>query len=300
MIVNSANLRTLFVGFRTEYQNGFSGVQPTWNRIATTVASSTKYNTYGWLAELPDIRKWVGDRVINSLSTSDYTLKNEDYEFTMSVDKNDLDDDNLGIFTPIVRTIGEKAAKFGDGLVWPFLNSGFTTRCYDGQPFFHTDHPVLNKQGDEVSVSNVQAGSGPAWFLLDCSNYIKPVVFQSRKPFEFQRLDADTDEVVFRTRHYLYGLHGRCNVGFSFWQLAFASKAPLTAENYAVLRTAMESQRGDYGKPLGVKAQLLVYPPTLEADARRLLVADTVAEDGVAITNIWKGTAEPVKAQWLA
>ena len=38
--------------------------------------------------------------------------------------------------------------------------------CYDGQNFFDTDHPV-GEQGSQETVSNVQTGAGPAWYLLD-------------------------------------------------------------------------------------------------------------------------------------
>lgn len=53
------------------------------------------------------------------------------------------------------------------------------------------------------------------------------------------RKDNPPDENVFYKREYIYGSDGRCNVGFGLWQLAYASKQPLTAENYEAARAAM-------------------------------------------------------------
>ena len=54
---------------------------PLAQRIATTsVPSTTGKEEYGWLGQIAGVRKWLGDRVVNSISTSGYTIKNEDYE----------------------------------------------------------------------------------------------------------------------------------------------------------------------------------------------------------------------------
>ena len=44
------------------------------------------------------MREWIGDREIQNLSASDYTIKNKDYELTVGVDRNDIEDDTLGIY----------------------------------------------------------------------------------------------------------------------------------------------------------------------------------------------------------
>jgi phage major head subunit gpT-like protein len=50
------------------------------------------------------------------------------------------------------------------------MKDGFSGLCFDGQPFFDTEHPVYPKTdgtGDPESVSNiVGTGSGKPWFLL--------------------------------------------------------------------------------------------------------------------------------------
>lgn len=297
MIINSGNLRSLYTGFSAAFQGGFSGAAPQWNRIALRAPSSTRSNEYGWMGSLPRIREWLGDRVVQNLDTHDYTIRNKSYELTIGVKRPDIEDDNIGIYTPLFTEMGRAAAVFPDELVFALLKAGFTTLCYDGQNFFDTDHPVLNEAGVATSVSNSGGGSGTGWYLLDTSRPIKPLIFQDRKAFDFVRMDAPTDEVVFTRDEYRYGVDGRCNVGFGLWQLAYGSKQTLDATAYGNARAAMMAMKGDYGRPLGVMPNLLVVPPSLEGAAREILQNERTTSGA---TNTWRGTADLMVVPWLA
>ncbi|GGG30961.1 head protein [Caldovatus sediminis] len=297
MLINSANLRTLYTGFSAAFQDGFAGVQPLYARVATTVPSATRQNEYGWLGQFPRIREWIGDRVVHGLATHDYAIKNKSWELTIAVKRDDIEDDNVGILTPLFQEMGRATAAFPDELVWPLLKAGFTTPCYDGQYFFDTDHPVLDADGNTVSVSNSGGGSGTPWFLLDVSRPLKPIIFQQRRAFEFRRMDAPTDEVVFDRAEYRYGVDGRCNVGFGFWQLAYGSRQTLDKAAYKAAREALMAMKGDHGRPLGIMPNLLVVPPALEGSALEILNAE---RDAAGATNVYRGTAELLVVPWLA
>jgi phage major head subunit gpT-like protein len=114
---------------------------------------------------------------------------------------------------------------------------GFDTKCYDGQNFFDTDHAYMNEDGTETGVSNMQAGTGTPWGRMDTSRPVKPMVFQERLPYEFQRRDGACDSTVFDLDAYRYGIRARVNAGFGLWQLVLRSKADLTATNYAQARS---------------------------------------------------------------
>lgn len=86
-------LTDIFTGFQTTFQRGFAGVTPTWSQIATRVASTTKTEKYGWIGAWPKIREWLGDRHVNELSASDYSITNRKFESTVSVDRDDVEDD---------------------------------------------------------------------------------------------------------------------------------------------------------------------------------------------------------------
>nr|WP_255569582.1 Mu-like prophage major head subunit gpT family protein [Neoroseomonas alba] len=296
--MNSANLRTLNTAFSAAYQGAFDGAPRQFERVATTVQSTTKQNEYGWLGSFPKMREWIGDRVVHGLSTHDYAIRNKRWELTIGVDKDDIEDDNVGIYTPMFQGMGRDTATFADELIWPLLANGWNTLCYDGQNFFDTDHPVGGVGGAPVtSVSNSGGGSGAAWFLLDVSRPLKPLIFQNRRAFEFRRMDAPTDEVVFDRNEYRYGVDGRCNVGFGFWQMAYGSKQTLDATNYEAARVAMGSLKSDSGKPLALTPRLLVVPPSLEGAGKEILESE---RNAAGATNKWRNTAELLMVPWLA
>lgn len=294
--ITSDRLRTLYTAFSTAFQGGLTGVSPTWNRIAMRIPSTTEANEYGWLEQLPRIREWIGDRVIHGIKASDYRLRNKPWEMTIGVDRDKIEDDNVGIFAALFQEMGRATAVFPDELVFGLAKNAFSTACYDGQFFFDSDHPVLDENGVAQSVSNTGGGSGTRWMLLDTSRPIKPFIFQERRAFDFVRMDAPTDEVVFNRKEYRYGVDGRGTAGFGLWQLAYGSRSTLNATNYAAARQAMMNMRGDYGRPLGVRPNLLVVPPSLETAAREILVNDRLASGA---TNTWQNTAELFVTEWL-
>ncbi|CAN5129961.1 Mu-like prophage major head subunit gpT family protein [soil metagenome] len=298
MLVNQASLRTLFIGFNTAFKSGLDSQAATqYGRIATTIPSTSKENDYGWLGKVPNVREWIGDRVVNSISQSGYTVKNKSYELTIGVAKEDIEDDNLGIYTPLFTELGSASGSHYDQLVFALLKAGFASFCYDKQFFFDTDHPVLDEAGAVTSVANTDGGSGTPWFLIDDSRYLKPIILQKRKAWNLVRKDDEKDDNVFDGKEFVYGTDARHNVGFGFWQFAWGSKQALDAAHYETARAALMGMKGDFGRPLGVKPRLLVVPPTLEGAANRLMTNDRLANGA---TNEWKGTAEVMVCPWLA
>ena len=299
MIINSENLAALRTGYSAAYQRGLkSSVAAMSSRVATRVPSTQKEQKYGWVGKLADVREWIGPRVVQNISESDYTIREKKWELTVGVDRDDIETDNLGHYSMLFENIGESTISKPERLVWDLLKAGFTTECYDGQYFFDTDHPVLDANGVAQSVANTDGGSGTPWFLLDVSRVIKPLIIQVRRDFgDIVAKDKVTDDNVFDLNEFVYGVDARMNVGYGFWQMAWGSKQPLDATNYAEARAAISSMKGDYGRPLGLKPNLLVVPPSLESAGLKLLNSE-LASGGE--TNEWKGTAELLVVPWLA
>lgn len=297
MKINSAALDSLRTGFKTSFQGGLGRAGSQWKRVATRVPSSTRSNTYGWLGKFPRIREWVGDRVVQNLSEHEYKITNKPFELTIGVDRDDIEDDELGIYTPMFEGMGMEVGDHPDTLVFPLLNAGFTTECYDGQYFFDTDHPVLDKDGKETMAANTDGGGGTPWFLICTNRPLLPIIYQERKPFEFVAKDNLTDDNVFDKKEFKYGVDGRSNVGFGFWQMAWGSKQTLDATHYEAARVAIMSMKGDFEKPLGLVPNLLVVPPSLEGAANGIVQSKLV---NGGETNKWAGTAEVLVSPWLA
>ena len=173
MIVNSVALQSIFKGFKTLFNEAFAGAKPLYEKVATVVPSTAKSEEYGWLGAFPRLRKWVGDRVINSLAAHGYTIKNESWEATVEVDRDDIEDDAYGVYTPMIKELGRSAATHPDEVVFGLLASGFAQPCYDGQYFFDTDHkdeegPVQSNKGTKaLSAESYSAARAQMMGLLD-------------------------------------------------------------------------------------------------------------------------------------
>ena len=300
MIINNTNIGLLTTGFNAAFSTGLGSVPPLYQNIAMQVKSSTASNTYAWLGDIPGMREWLGDRVINSLGLHGYTITNKAFEATVGVKRHDIEDDQFGVYTPVFNALGEAAARHPNELTFNLLKKGTTTACYDGQNFFDHDHPVLDEHGKERSASNIfGAGSGPAWYLMCLTRTIKPLIFQDRATAKFTYLNTDTAENVFMRNEYLYGADMRCNVGFGLWQLAVMSKEPLTSETYEAARAMLTGMTGDYGKSLAITGDTLLVPTALEGAALRVTEAELTALGGVAVSNVWAKTAKTLASPWL-
>jgi phage major head subunit gpT-like protein len=298
MQITPQALTTLAQGFNAAFTQGLRAkAQNKWQMVAMRVPSTAALNNYGWMKDIPGMREWVGQRVVNNLEAQAYQIFNKKWEHTIGVKEDDIEDDNLGIYTPMFQMQGELVANHPDLLVFGALLAGYTTLAYDGQYFFDTDHVGYNDSGAEVAYSNVQSGAGESWFLMDLgSTFMKPLILQVRRDPRFMRKDKPTDDNAFMEGTFYYGADARYNAGHGFYQLAFASKADLNETNFKAARLAMESQRRIDGSPLGVTATHLVYGPSRQSEAEALINAQLTT--GGASNTLYKAVALE-KIQWL-
>jgi phage major head subunit gpT-like protein len=140
-------IRRLHTTFLTLFRQGYGlGQGQAWlDRLVTSVPSSTSQNDYGWMASLPKMREWLGPRQIQNLLAQSYTLKNRTFESTVAVKREDIEDDNLGVYDPLVQEFGRQTALHPQDLVIELMQNGHSLTCYDGQYFFDNDHPVNPK-----------------------------------------------------------------------------------------------------------------------------------------------------------
>ncbi|MGB1763002.1 Mu-like prophage major head subunit gpT family protein [Alloalcanivorax xenomutans] len=297
MLVNKQSLDLIFKNLKTTFNRAFEQTETTWEKVAMRVPSTSSENNYKWLSNFPRMRKWIGDKTIKSLEGHGYTIVNDDWEATIEVDRNHIEDDTLGIYAPQAEMAGWSAKQMPDEIVSDLLNEAFTARCYDGQYFFDTDHPVgkgvvSNKGTVALSIATLAAAQGSygaartalrkmkddegrplnirpnvlvvppaledianalmkndrledgkpnpykgtsevvvdarltsdtAWFLLDTTKPVKPLVFQERKkPVFVSQTDMNADNVFMRKK-YMYGAEARAAGGYAFWQMAYGS-----------------------------------------------------------------------------
>jgi phage major head subunit gpT-like protein len=318
MEITAGNLTALFTGFDIIFERGFQKPPSYYERIATVVRSTSRQTTYPWLGRTTKFREWLGDRVVQALETHTYTIVNKDFEDTISISRNDIEDDTYGVYEPVIEQLGWDTKVHPDSLLFTMLknsvNNPPAVAAFDGQPFFSAAHPVgpLGAAGDvrDSTASNINtSGSGPFWFLIDASRAIRPFIFQLRREYAVTRMDTLSDEAVFSRREYRFGVDGRANTGVGLWQLAYASNMDLSNPvNYGAARSAMRSFKTDAGLPFGALTSAedtyLIVPPSLEEAARQLLnsefMAGAFASASVPTSNIWKNSANLIVSEYLA
>ncbi|HCU69237.1 MAG TPA: head protein [Desulfomicrobium sp.] len=142
MLVNKSNLELVFINLKTTFNKAFDAAPSLWQKTTMLVPSGSSQSDYGWLSRFPRMRKWIGDKVIKALEAFKYTVVNDDWEATVEVDRNDIEDDNLGIYSPMAQEAGYSSKQLPDEIDADLKNNAFANLCYDGQYFYDTDHPV--------------------------------------------------------------------------------------------------------------------------------------------------------------
>ena len=150
MLVNKANLTAVFINLKTTFNKAFDVAPSIWEQTTMKVPSGSSQNDYSWLSKFPKMRKWLGDKVIKALEVFTYTVINDDWEATVEVDRNDIEDDNLGIYGPQAQEAGFSAKQLPDEIDADLKNNAFENLCFDGQYFYDSDHDVAG-----ASVSNL-------------------------------------------------------------------------------------------------------------------------------------------------
>lgn len=275
MIINNAVLQALRTGFQTQFKAGLGRAPLVTAPFVTVVNSTTKTETYGWLSDFPIFRKWVGAKVAKAMEERAYTLVNDDYEVTIVIHKHKIEDDNLGLYGPMLEGIGQDAGMLRDRLCLDALKNGNTSLCYDGQYFFDTDH-VIN--GTTFSNNNTAATVEP-WYLMDLSKPLKPIIFQNRKsPMFVSNVSAGgNNDHLFDTGEYKFGGEARGAAGYSYWQTSYRSTATLSATNYEAAKAIMQSYTDDNGERLGIMPTHIVVGSSNLSAAQKLFEAQNLA-----------------------
>ena len=142
MVVNQQNMSSLYTSYSVKFNKAFEETPVNYDKVAMLVISDTRETTYAWMGQIPNMREWIGSREVQNLMAYSYTIKNKTFEMTIQIPVNDIEDDQYGIYAPLVSEVGLSAKKHPDSLVFELLGKGFAEKCYDGVSFFSDKHPT--------------------------------------------------------------------------------------------------------------------------------------------------------------
>lgn len=303
MEINIGTMNALTARVNTAF-NKFLTVAPAlYQEFSIIVPSTAGSNIYPRMSEIPGLREWVGERVVHELEANGFEIRNRTFEETISARREDLEDDQFHVLTPAIQQLGYNASVLPDELVFDTFQAGATKKGWDGQYYFDQEHQTYDENGKVVAYSNLQTpqgteAAGPAWYALVCDRPLKPMIYQTRRPFVITAKTSLQDGVVFSKNRFMWGVDGRCNAGLGMWQLAMKSTRPLNVDTWAAVKTAFASLRRRDGAPYGLVPTHLLVPSNLETQGKYLLNADFVptliagSTAAASTSNPYKGDAK--------
>lgn len=176
-IVNAATLIATQRSFRALFRENFDSATSFWMKHAMEIESGNAAEIYNWLGRVPAMREWIDEKQSQQLRGFDFTIKNKDFESTIEVDRNVIEDDQLGQFQPRIADLGIRAKQHPDKLLADVRKAGAATLCYDGQYFYDTDHV----EGSSGTLSNKLTGTGVTVDKVRTDLFVAKAAFRNFK-----------------------------------------------------------------------------------------------------------------------
>jgi phage major head subunit gpT-like protein len=172
MQITPTSLNYVFNQFNLLFQGAYSETAPWWDQIATRKPSVTETETYVFTSRVAQMREWVGERQMRSVGTYALQIANRDFEDSIEVDRNKIEDDQYGVFDFMFQDLGRAARKWPDTLILNVLNNGQSQLAYDGANFFDTAHPIDRYPGQLQSGLGNQRNYWASGMGLTFDNYL--------------------------------------------------------------------------------------------------------------------------------
>ena len=136
------DLVSLEKGLRVEFNKAMSGVlsgnayAQLFDAAATVVPSTNNNEKYGFLGDVPVVKEWIGDKTYGALEDYDYTITNKDWYSGIAIDRNEIEDDNLGAIPARIQTLVAALRRYQGQLIANLLVNGTTGTAYDSSAMY--------------------------------------------------------------------------------------------------------------------------------------------------------------------
>ena len=163
MIINVANMADLFRNFNARFSAGQQrgrimpgGVDPKYfvkyGELGMRIPSTTQSEVHAWLQQVPGFKEWVDERVKKAIAAQAMQVLNQDWEDTVSVSRNSIEDDTFGMYSTLFEALGSESA---DDAIWldmliASIEEGNTAKWIDAAPFF-----VANRKYGKQTINNL-------------------------------------------------------------------------------------------------------------------------------------------------
>lgn len=234
------DLAAMFLNFSTVYQDVFDSTPSFADQFIMEVPFTTRALMIGWADKIPQVREWLGPRVIQNMNVHKQTVLANKYEVTMGIPEEDIEDDQVGLYVPQAKLIAEAMKRFPEKMLTKLIESNPNT--YDGQPFYSDAHPIDTTGAIPGTQSNIVDAALSQQSLEDAI-----ALLGSLKGSDGSPLGLDLSQLTLMVPNQLRGLGMRL----------------LNAEFYPELRAGASLGNGDVGTLSNIwkgAAKLVVNP----------------------------------------
>ncbi len=175
MEITQGNLEAVFTGLKATFNEAVQGTEnERINRLMEVVPSTSGAEQYPTATLLGDLEEVLDEVTITNIGTFVQSVPNRTFARIVQVKRNDIADDNIGVYRPGVRQLGRRAALYPLRLAAEVLPAGFTDQWIDGTTIFSDSHEwvggqswsnrsdvALNAANFEAAVNALEGRVGP-------------------------------------------------------------------------------------------------------------------------------------------
>lgn len=147
MDINRDNMNALFTGYNKAFQDAFQVGNVDYQEFTMEVGQTTKIQEFPFLEQISGMREWLGPRHVKNVSSKKLQVVARTFEDTVGLPVNDIEDDQYGMYTPLVGQMGANAANLPGELVFAALVAN--GNWLDGKKFF-----VTNRKYGDATIAN--------------------------------------------------------------------------------------------------------------------------------------------------
>jgi phage major head subunit gpT-like protein len=136
MDLNRGNMDSMFTGFNQQFKAAFALGSVDYRQFSMEIPVGTSIIEFPFLEQFSGMREWIGPRQIKNVSSKKLAVVQRKFEDTVGIPVESVEDDQYGLYGPIVGQMGVNA-----GNLWGQLS--FEALCangawLDGAAFFLT------------------------------------------------------------------------------------------------------------------------------------------------------------------
>jgi phage major head subunit gpT-like protein len=175
MLITQGSLSSVFTGLKATFAEAVQSTEPeAIQKLMEVVPSMGGSENYPVASLLGDLEEVLDEVTISGIGSFVQNVENRTFARIVQVARNDIADDNVGVYRPGVRQLGRRAALYPLRLAVEALLNGFTDTWVDGQTVFSATHTwvggaswsnrsdvALSGENFETAVQALESRNGP-------------------------------------------------------------------------------------------------------------------------------------------